>query len=133
MKILLRVVEEEEQTCVSVIALMTLCNLGARREGKTAMMEAGAVAVMARMMRLEGLSEVKREWCVVALFLMSKGSLRFRAMAKEVAAEEVLKQVVEGKIKVAEEKSRRLRTREMAKRALHAMPGEAERDSRVLV
>lgn len=119
-KTLLRLLATEEPT-LSAVALMTLCNLAARGEGRAAMMDAGAVATLLGMLRAAELPEVKRELCVAALYLMSRGNMRFRALAKEAAAEEVLRPMAEG------EKGRR-RIREMAKRALRAVVGGEEED-----
>ncbi|CAA6674453.1 unnamed protein product [Spirodela intermedia] len=60
------------------------------------------------------LPEVKRELCVAALYLMSRGNMRFRALARDAAAEEVLLAVAEG----AKGRSRRII--EMAKKAFSA-------------
>ncbi|CAA7409734.1 unnamed protein product [Spirodela intermedia] len=112
-KTLLGLVVAEEPT-LSAAALMTLCNLGARGEGRAAMMDAGAVAALVGMLRVAELPEVKRELCVAALYLMSRGNMRFRALARDAAAEEVLLAVAEG----AKGRSRRII--EMAKKAFSA-------------
>ncbi|XWS37393.1 hypothetical protein CRYUN_Cryun19dG0039200 [Craigia yunnanensis] len=98
-------------------ALLLLCNLAACTEGKSAMLDANAVAILVGMLRDSDLvSEATRENCVAALFALSHGSMRFKGLAKEARAIEVLREVEERGSERAKEKAKRIlqmmRTRE---------------------
>ncbi|KAE8680398.1 U-box domain-containing protein 38 [Hibiscus syriacus] len=76
--------------------LLILCNLAASTEGKSAMLDANAVAILVGMLReSELVSKTTRENCVAALFALSHGSLRFKGLAKEARAMELLREVEE--------------------------------------
>lgn len=129
---------QEAPTNLPVLALMVLCNLAASGEGREAMMEAGAVAAMVEMLRApppagpgDPASGASREHCVAALYCMSRGSMRFRALARAAGAEEVLRVVAEQEVVTAPagEDGKMWRTREMARRALRAA-GASEDGSR---
>ncbi|XP_043703274.1 U-box domain-containing protein 40-like [Telopea speciosissima] len=93
-------------------ALLILCNLAACAEGRTALLDANAVQCFVEMLRRNELnSETIRENCVEALYALSQGSLRFKGLAEEAGAAEVLREV--------EERGSE-RAREKAKRILHA-------------
>ncbi|XVF50263.1 hypothetical protein PTKIN_Ptkin04bG0082300 [Pterospermum kingtungense] len=100
--------------------LLILCNLAACMEGKSAMLDSNAVAILVGMLRESELeSEATRENCVAALFALSHGSLRFKGLAKEARAVEVLREV--------EEKGSE-RAKEKAKRILQMMRGREEEE-----
>lgn len=89
--------------------LLVLCNLAASTEGKSAMLDANAVEILVGMVREGGLdSEATRENCVVALFALSHGSLRFKGLAREARAAEVLRDVVEKGSDRARDKAKRI-------------------------
>uniref|UniRef100_A0ACD5VCC1 Uncharacterized protein n=1 Tax=Avena sativa TaxID=4498 RepID=A0ACD5VCC1_AVESA len=100
------------------LSVMILANLAGCPEGRAALMDGGAVAAVVRIMRsgaaAPGSSE--EEYCISALYGMSKGSLRFRGLARAAGVEEALAPVVEcdgGGV-----------GRDMARRTLRAMRGE---------
>ncbi|XWS60675.1 hypothetical protein CRYUN_Cryun07bG0056400 [Craigia yunnanensis] len=89
--------------------LLILCNLAASTEAKSAMLDANAVAILVGMLRESELgSEATRENCVAALSALSHGSLRFKALAKEARAVEVLREVEERGSERAKEKAERI-------------------------
>nr|VDD28453.1 unnamed protein product [Brassica oleracea] len=77
--------------------LLVLCNLAACPDGKGAMLEGNAVAILVGKLREGGGddSEAARENCVAVLLTLCQGNLRFRGLASEVGTEEVLKEVEE--------------------------------------
>ncbi|KAM0895960.1 hypothetical protein ACQ4PT_023486 [Festuca glaucescens] len=100
------------------LSLMILANLAGCPEGRAALMDGGAVAAVVGVMRrgaaAPGSSE--EEYCISALYGMSKGSLRFRGLARAAGVEEALAPVTEcdgGGV-----------GRDMARRTLRAMRGE---------
>ncbi|KAM0979612.1 hypothetical protein ACFX13_015728 [Malus domestica] len=97
-------------------ALLILCNLASCNEGRSAMLDANAVQCLVGMLRRRGDldSESTRENCVAALYVLSHGSMRFRGLAREANAVEVLSEI---------EKSGSERAREKAKRLLMVMRG----------
>ncbi|CAN6970392.1 unnamed protein product [Brassica rapa subsp. trilocularis] len=96
--------------------LLVLCNLAACPDGKGAMLEGNAVAILVGKLREGGGedSEAARENCVAVLLTLCQGNLRFRGLASEVGAEEVLKEV---------EESGNGRVKENAAKILQAMRG----------
>lgn len=95
--------------------LLIICNLGCSLEGRVALLDAGAVECMVDMLRRsESYSESTRESCVAALCTLSIGGLRFKVLAKEAGAMEVLRKV---------EKGGSERSREKAKKILEVMKG----------
>ncbi|XVF09222.1 hypothetical protein REPUB_Repub07fG0073700 [Reevesia pubescens] len=89
--------------------LLVLCNLAACTEGKSAMLDANAVEILVEMLRESELkSEATQENCVAALFALSHGSLRFKGLAKEARAVEVLREVEERGSERAKEKAKRI-------------------------
>ncbi|KAG1364039.1 RING-type E3 ubiquitin transferase [Cocos nucifera] len=124
---LLAVAAEEEGVPAGVqgpplgrLALMVVCNLAGSAEGRGALMDAGAVAGVVALMRGEAAAE-EEEYCVAALYGMSRGSLRFRGLARAAGAEKVL-------LRVAEAGSAGEVRRRMARRTLRAMRGEKEEE-----
>ncbi|XP_074591652.1 U-box domain-containing protein 41-like [Curcuma longa] len=101
------------------LALMMACNLAGCNEGRAALMDGGAVAAVVSLMRSPA-AAAEEEYCVAALYGMSRGSLRFRGLARAVGAERVLMQIAEsgdGDVR-----------REMAKKVLRAMRGEEDNE-----
>lgn len=89
--------------------VLILCNLAVCNEGKSAMLDGNAVECLVGLLRGGELeSESTRENCVAALYAMSHGSLRFRAVAKEARVVEVLKEVEERGSERAREKAKRI-------------------------
>ncbi|CAL0327687.1 unnamed protein product [Lupinus luteus] len=100
--------------------LLILCNLAACVEGQTAMLDANAVECLVGLLRENELnSESTRENCVAALSVLSLRSLRFKGLAKEAGAVEVLKEI---------EKTGTERAREKAKRMLEMMKAFGEEE-----
>ncbi|ESQ31665.1 hypothetical protein EUTSA_v10003926mg [Eutrema salsugineum] len=95
--------------------LLVLCNLAACPDGKGAMLDGNAVAILVGKLREDGDdSEAARENCVAVLLTLCQGNLRFRGLASEAGAEEVLKEV---------EESGNGRVKEKAAKILQAMRG----------
>uniref|UniRef100_A0A7N0V0M1 RING-type E3 ubiquitin transferase n=1 Tax=Kalanchoe fedtschenkoi TaxID=63787 RepID=A0A7N0V0M1_KALFE len=89
--------------------ILVLCNLAACAEGKSAMLDGNAVGIIVEMLR-ENLidSEATQANMVAALYSLSYGSLRFRGLAKEAGAADVLRMVEERGGERAKEKARRI-------------------------
>nr|GMD23924.1 U-box domain-containing protein 38-like [Ipomoea batatas] len=88
--------------------VLVVCNLAVCAEGKTALLDGHAVEVVVEMLRDPELDESTRENCVAALYSPSQGSLRFKGLAKEAKAAEVLKVIMERGSERAKEKAKRL-------------------------
>ncbi|KAJ7945918.1 RING-type E3 ubiquitin transferase [Quillaja saponaria] len=89
--------------------LLILCNLAVCPEGQTAMLDANAVETLLGMLRGNELdSESTRENCIAALYALSHGSWRFKGLAMEANAIEVLKEVEEKGSRRAKEKAKRM-------------------------
>ncbi|CAL0305068.1 unnamed protein product [Lupinus luteus] len=89
--------------------LLILCNLAVSVEGRTAMLDADAVGCLLGLLRENEFdSESTRENCVAALYALSHRSLRFKWLAKEARAVEVLKDIEESGTERAKEKARSL-------------------------
>uniref|UniRef100_A0A7C9AXS6 RING-type E3 ubiquitin transferase n=1 Tax=Opuntia streptacantha TaxID=393608 RepID=A0A7C9AXS6_OPUST len=99
-----------EREAVSGRVVLVLCQLAASAEGKAAMLDCNAVEHLVAMLRRrdEFESESTRENCVAALYALSHGSMRFKALAKEARAVEVLKEVEESGSERAKEKAKRI-------------------------
>ncbi|CAK9330178.1 unnamed protein product [Citrullus colocynthis] len=96
--------------------LLILCNIAVCQEGRSAMLDADAVALLVEILREKELNpESTRENCVAALYALSYGSMRFKGLAKEAGAIEVLIEIVERGSERAREKAKkileRMRTR----------------------
>ncbi|KAJ8500779.1 hypothetical protein OPV22_011331 [Ensete ventricosum] len=104
------------------LAMMVLCNLAGCNEGRAALMDGGAVASVVSLMRSPTAAALE-EYCVAALYGMSRGSLRFRGLARSAGAEPVLTRVAEGWVSGGEMR------REMAKKTLRALRGDDEDDA----
>ncbi|GAB4845609.1 hypothetical protein Ancab_039011 [Ancistrocladus abbreviatus] len=95
--------------------LLVLWNLANCADGRSAMLDRNAVEVLVGLLRRNEFDcESTRENCVAALYALSHGSLRFKALAKQAGAVEVLKEV---------EATGSERAREKAQRILMAMKG----------
>ncbi|KAJ8536389.1 hypothetical protein K7X08_034790 [Anisodus acutangulus] len=89
--------------------VLVVCNLAVCQEGKTALLDANAVEVLVGILRNGNeLDELTRENCVTALYSLSHGSLRFKGLAKEAKAVEVLQMVAEQGSERAREKAKRM-------------------------
>ncbi|KAF3437096.1 hypothetical protein FNV43_RR19849 [Rhamnella rubrinervis] len=89
--------------------LLILCNLAVCPEGRSAMLDANAVECLVGILRANEFdSESTRENCVAALFALSHGNMRFRGLAREAKAVEVLREVEERGSERAREKARRM-------------------------
>ncbi|KAL0856423.1 hypothetical protein Bca101_061576 [Brassica carinata] len=109
---LLSMVRSDESTSR---ILLVLSNLAACPDGKGAMLEGNAVAILVGKLREGGDdSEAARENCLAVLLTLCQGNLRFRGLASEVGAEEVLKEV---------EESGNVRVKENAAKILQVMRG----------
>ncbi|XP_027126880.1 U-box domain-containing protein 40-like [Coffea arabica] len=91
--------------------VLVVCNLAVSPEGRSALLDGGAVASLVAILRDRSdsdSSESTRENCVAALYSLSHGSLRFRGLAREARASEVLQAVVEHGSDRAREKANRI-------------------------
>ncbi|CAO2818262.1 unnamed protein product [Amaranthus hypochondriacus] len=107
---LLTVLRQEKESIAGRV-LLVLYQLAASSEGKAAMLDGNAVEHLVWILRKEKdefESESTRENCVAALYALSHGSMRFKALAKEARAVEVLKKVEENGSERAKEKARRI-------------------------
>jgi hypothetical protein len=121
---------DSEPAPIRRLALMVACNVTACAEGRAALMDAGAVASVSAILSSSSPHDAPaatgvvdlEEWCVAALYAMSRGSLRFRSLARAAGADEALRRVAEERGGVR---------REMARKTLRAMRrdlGEEEND-----
>ncbi|KAF7065425.1 hypothetical protein CFC21_071531 [Triticum aestivum] len=117
-----------EPTPIRRLALMVICNVGACSEGRASLMDAGAVAAVSGILLLPHddatrltLAELE-EWCVAAIYALSRGSLRFRGLARAAGADRALR-------RVAEEGTPGGVRREMARKTLRAMRGDLDEEA----
>ncbi|CAN8251878.1 unnamed protein product [Cochlearia groenlandica] len=95
--------------------LLVLCNLAACQDGKGAMLDGNAVEILVGKLREDGDdSEAARENCVAVLLTLCQGNLRFKGLASDAGAEQVLKEV---------EESGNVRVKEKAAKILQAIRG----------
>ncbi|KAJ8557138.1 hypothetical protein K7X08_002763 [Anisodus acutangulus] len=90
--------------------LLILCNMAGSLEGRGAMLDGGAVECFVGMLRkgeFDGESNT-RESCVTALYGLSHGGLRFKGLAKEAAAEDLLIGIEEMGSEQAKDKVKRI-------------------------
>ncbi|XP_044477430.1 U-box domain-containing protein 38-like [Mangifera indica] len=100
--------------------LLILCNLAVCNEGRSAILDTNGVSILVSLLReRESESDATRENCVAALFALAHGNMRFRGLAKDAGAAEVLREV--------EERGSQ-RAREKAKRLLQILKGRKEED-----
>ncbi|KAF8723589.1 hypothetical protein HU200_021546 [Digitaria exilis] len=99
------------------LAVMILANLAGCPDGRAALMDGGAVAAVVGLMRGGAVApgSVEEEYCISTLYGMSRGSMRFRGLARAAGVEAALQPVAEGGAGVG---------RDMARRTLRAMRGE---------
>lgn len=88
--------------------LLILCNLASCAEGKSTMLDANAVECLVEILRNESESESTRENCVAVLYSLSSGSLRFKGLAREARAVDVLRVVEEKGSERGREKAKRM-------------------------
>lgn len=88
--------------------LLILCNLASCAEGKSTMLDSNAVECLVEILRNELESESTRENCVAVLYSLSSGSLRFKGLAREARAVEVLRVVEENGSERGREKAKRM-------------------------
>lgn len=85
-----------EPGAIRRLALMVVCNVAACAEGRAALMDAGAVATASAILSGDGSrSSELQEWCVAALYAMSRGSPRFRGLARAAGADRQLMLIAE--------------------------------------
>lgn len=97
-------------------ALLVLCNLASCPDGRTAMVDAGAVDCLVGLLRGTESNSI-RESCLATLYALSFGGLRFKGLAKEAGAVETLTKM---------EKMGSERAREKAKKILEMMKEKTE-------
>lgn len=95
---------------VAARVVLVVCNLAAGDEGRAALLDANAVDCLVGLLRnrAEFSSESTRENCVAALHSLSDRSLRFKGLARDAGAAEVLLDVVKADNERAREKARRI-------------------------
>lgn len=95
---------------VAARVVLVVCNLAACDEGRAALLDANAVDCLVGLLRnrAEFSSESTRENCVAALHSLSDRSLRFKGLARDARAAEVLLDVVKADNERAREKARRI-------------------------
>lgn len=102
-------------------AILVLCNLALCTEGKSAMLDNNAVMILVTMLRENDFdTEATLENVVATLCAMSQGSLRFKGMAREAGAMDVLR--------VIEERAKSERARERAMRVMQVLSGRGDVD-----
>lgn len=103
--------------------MLVLSNLAGSVEGRAAMLDGGAVECLLGMVsRAEFDSDSTRECCLGALYGLSQGGLRFKGLAKEAGAEELL---------IREEETAPERCKEKAKKILEVMRQKYEEEETV--
>ncbi|RLN11479.1 hypothetical protein C2845_PM09G07880 [Panicum miliaceum] len=108
---------EADAAALRRLAVMVLANLAGCPDGRAALMDGGAVAAVVRLM-LNGSAapgSAEEEYCISTLYGMSRGSMRFRGLARAAGVEAALQPVAEGDGGVG---------RDLARRTLSAMRGE---------
>ncbi|KAJ1289549.1 hypothetical protein BS78_02G173100 [Paspalum vaginatum] len=110
-----------EPVALRRLALMVACNVAACAEGRAALMDAGAVASVSAVLLSDDAAGAGglEEWCVSLMYAVSRGSLRFRSLARAAGADRALRRVV------ADEGCAGVR-REMARKTLRAMRGDLD-------
>ncbi|KAI3500831.1 hypothetical protein L1887_36657 [Cichorium endivia] len=103
--------------------MLVLCNLATSLEGRAAMLDGGAVeCLLGLLSQAEFDSDSTRECCLGALYGLSQGGLRFKGLAKEAGAEELL---------IKEEETGNDRCKEKAKLILEVMRQKYEEEETV--
>ena len=108
---------ETDAAALRRLAVMVLANLAGCPDGRAALMDGGAVAAVVRLMRNGSVApgSAEQEYCISTLYGMSRGSMRFRGLARAAGVEAALQPVAEGEGGVG---------RDLARRTLRAMRGE---------
>jgi len=108
---------EADAAALRRLAVMILANLAGCPDGRAALMDGGAVAAVVRLMRNGSVApgSAEQEYCISTLYGMSRGSMRFRGLARAAGVEAALQPVAEGDGGVG---------RDLARRTLRAMRGE---------
>ncbi|KAL8528261.1 hypothetical protein ACS0TY_005896 [Phlomoides rotata] len=89
--------------------MLILCNFASSVEGRAAMLNGGAVeCLVSYLSQGDAESVATRESCLAAIHGLSYGGLRFKGLAKEAGAEEVLKKVDETASDRLKEKARKI-------------------------
>lgn len=88
--------------------LLILCNLASCAEGKSTMLDSSAVECLVEILRNESESESTRENCVAVMYSLSSGSLRFKGLAREARAVDVLRVVEDKGSERGREKAKRM-------------------------
>ncbi|KAM7279514.1 hypothetical protein ACFE04_006648 [Oxalis oulophora] len=88
--------------------LLVLSNLATCNEGRSAMLDADGVRILVSLLRAPVDSEMTQENCVAVLLGLSHGSLRFKGLAKEARAVEVLKEIEDSGSERAREKAKKI-------------------------
>ncbi|KAE8772146.1 U-box domain-containing protein 39-like [Hordeum vulgare] len=115
-----------EPTPISRLALMVICNVGGCSEGRASLMDAGVVAAVSGILLSSHDVAELEEWCVAAIYALSRGSLRFRCLARAAGADKSLRCVAEegtpGGVRC-----------EMARKTLRAMRGDLDEEAELTV
>ncbi|KAI4990679.1 hypothetical protein ZWY2020_039050 [Hordeum vulgare] len=111
-----------EPTPIRRLALMVICNVGGCSEGRASLMDAGVVAAVSGILLSSHDVAELEEWCVAAIYALSRGSLRFRSLARAAGADKALR-------RVAEEGTPGGVRREMARKTLRAMRGDLDEEA----
>ncbi|KAD6796029.1 hypothetical protein E3N88_06925 [Mikania micrantha] len=103
--------------------MLVLCNLAGSVEGRAAMLDGGAVeCLLGLLSQAEFDVESTRESCLGALYGLSQGGLRFKGLAKEAGAEELL---------IKEQETGTDRCKEKASKILEVMRQKYEEEETV--
>uniref|UniRef100_A0A8I6YSI7 Uncharacterized protein n=1 Tax=Hordeum vulgare subsp. vulgare TaxID=112509 RepID=A0A8I6YSI7_HORVV len=122
-KALLSVVSSAaEPTPIHRLALMVICNVGGFSEGRASLMDAGAIAAVSGILLSSHDVAELEEWCVAAIYTLSRDSLQFRGLARAAGADKAL-------CRVAEKGTPGGIRREMARKTLCAMRGDLDEEA----
>ncbi|KAK6155159.1 hypothetical protein DH2020_009407 [Rehmannia glutinosa] len=103
--------------------MLVLCNLAASPEGRAAMLDGGAVECFLSLLNHGELESVStREICLAAIYGLSYGGLRFKGLAKEAGAEELMRKL---------EKTESEQGKEKVKRILEVLTEKHEEDEEI--
>lgn len=123
------VTEQHEETIrlrLQRVAMMLLASLARRNEGRAALMDADSVKAMVEVMMKDGAAAGREEeHCLAVMYEMSKGGLRFRALARAAGVEKVLLAMAAGHDN--KEGCRGEVGKEMVRRTLKVIRGDEEK------
>ncbi|KAM7268067.1 hypothetical protein ACFE04_010233 [Oxalis oulophora] len=89
--------------------LLVLGNLASCIDGRAVLLDKGGVECMVSVLKVNELNETTREGCVAVLFALSQSLSRFRVLALEAGAREVLRKVIDsGRSDRAKSKARKI-------------------------